>query len=219
MKTSLMLLCLTSTAAVAEVQPFHGALGVSSQIFSARGYDLVDIDDAFISFRLAGGTTFELGRWALDVEGAFSTGGVTGVAHAQIPTSFTLNGLELSATARWPVLTWLAPYLRVGAGYDWATLTLFNTTRLTQTVGNIAGHAGLGVQLSARLTKAESRGVFLLGDLGVGGVLRPGYDFNAMAPEPIVGPQQDPLGPRGAVNVGTLPLSGLTLRATVGLRF
>ncbi|MBL8917315.1 MAG: hypothetical protein JNJ54_00520 [Myxococcaceae bacterium] len=219
MKTLLFATLLSGSLAAAEVPPLHATVGLSSQLFSARGYDLLDGDDIFLSFRLAGGTTFELRRFSIDVEGAFSTGGVDGIAHAQVNSGLTLLGFEVSGTARWKLLTWLEPYVRVGVGADWATLTLFNTTRLTQTVGNVAGHAGLGVQVSARLTKPEQRGVFLVADLGAGGVLRPAYDFDAMAPAPVVGPQADPIGGRNAVNVGALPLSGITIRANVGVRF
>ena len=219
MKTLVLAVLLSGSLAAADVPPLHATVGLSSQLFSARGYDLLDGDDVLLSFRLGAGTSFMLRHFAIDVEAAFSTGGTEALAHAQISSSLALLGFEVSGTARWLLLSWLQPYVRLGAGADWATLTLFNTTRLTQTVGNVAGHAGLGVPLTARLTKPEQRGVFLVADLGAGGVLRPAYDFDAMSPAPIVGPQADPIGGRGAVNVGALPLSGITIRANVGVRF
>lgn len=219
MKTLVLAALLSAPAALAEAPPFHATIGVSSQLFSARGYDLVDLDDAFVSFRAAGGVTFEFGRIALDLEGAFSTGSAGATAHTQVGATLGLNGLELAGIARWRPLTWLHPYMRLGAGVDWATLTLFDGSRLTQTVANLAGHAGLGVQVSARLSQEGRRGVFLFADLGVGGVLRPAYGFEALAPAPPTGPQADPIGSRGAVKLGPLPLSGMTLRASVGVRF
>lgn len=219
MKTLLFAALLTSTVAAAEVPPLHATVGLSSQLFSARGYDLLDGDDILLSFRMGAGTSFALRRFVIDVEGAFTTGGTEAVAHAQLNTSLSLIGFEVSGTARWLLLSWLQPYVRAGLGADWAQLTIINSTRLTQTVGNVAAHAGLGVQLSARLTKPEQRGVFLVADVGAGGVLRPAYDFDAMAPAPVTGPQTDPIGGRRPVNVGALPLSGITIRANVGVRF
>lgn len=219
MKTLFAAVVLAASVASADVPPLHATVGLSSQIFSARGYDLIDTDDVFMSFRLSGGTTFDFGRWRLDAEGTFTTGGVDGVAHTQVPTGLSLIGFEVSGTARWAILSWLHPYARLGVGADWATLTIFNSTRMTQTVGNVSASGTIGAQLSVRLTKAEQRGVFLIADVGAGGVLRPAYDFDAVAPAPIIGPQADPIGGRGAVNVGPLPLSGITIRASAGLRF
>jgi len=112
-------------------------------VFSARGYDLVDTDDHLSSFWVAAGTSFALRRWQFDVEGAFSAGGTDTVAHQQVPSSLALTGFEVGGTARLIALTWLHPYLRVGVGYDWATLELFSETRLTQTVGNSASPSDL----------------------------------------------------------------------------
>lgn len=217
--TLLMTALLSASTAFAELPPLQANLGVFTQVFSSRGYDLVDTDDHLHSFRLAAGTTFQLRRWQLDVEGAFSAGGTETFAHQQVPSSLALTGLEVAGTARFLALSWLHPYVRVGVGYDWATLELFNETRLTQTVGNIAGHGGVGVQLAARLTRQESRAVHLLFDIGAGAVLRPAYAFTALGPAPVTGAQSDPIGGRSTVNLGTLPLSGITWRILVGLRF
>lgn len=219
MKTLFAALLVSASVASAEVPPLHATVGVSSQLFSARGYDLVDVDDHLVSFRLAAGTTFELSRLRLDVEAAFRAGGTATSAHASVPTSLELLGVEVAGVARWPVLPWLHPWLKVGVGYDWATLTLVSSTRLTQTAGLVAGQAALGVQVLVRLSRAEQRGVFFIADFGAGGVLRPAAVFDSVGPAPVVGPQADPLGARGRVNVGSLPLSGITLTWNAGLRF
>lgn len=209
-----------SSSVLAQVQPFHVNLGVSTQVFSARGYDLVDVDDHFHSFRFGAGTTFVLRTWRLDVEAGVTTGGTDATSHVQLASGLGLVGLDVSATARFPVLSWLHPYVRVGAGYDWATLTLTGAaTRMSQTAGVVSGQAGAGVQFTVRVTRENQRGVFLFLDLGVGGVLRPGAAFNAVAPVPPATPPVDPIGTRGSVNVGTLPLSGITWRGMAGLRF
>jgi hypothetical protein len=92
-------------------------------------------------------------------------------------------------------------------------------TRMSQTVGVVSGQAGAGVQFSVRVTRENQRGVFLFLDLGIGGVVRPGAAFSAVAPVPPATPPVDPIGARGSVNVGTLPLSGITWRGMAGLRF
>lgn len=220
MKTTfLMTALLLAPTAFAELPPLQANLGVFTQVFSARGYDLVDTDDHLVSFRVAAGTTFQLHRWQLDVEGAFSAGGTEATAHQQVASSLALTGFEVAGTARFVALSWLHPYVRVGLGYDWATLRLFNDTRLTQTVGNVAGQGGVGVQLAARLTREDARAVHLLLDVGAGAVLRPAYAFSALGPAPVARPPADPLGARSTVNVGALPLSGITWRILVGLRF
>jgi hypothetical protein len=219
-RLSAVVLGLLASAAFAQVQPFHANLGVSAQVFSARGYDLVDLDDHFHSFRFGAGTTFELRAWQLDLEAGVTTGSTDATAHVQLSTGLALVGLDVSATARLPLTSWFHPYVRVGAGYDWATMNVVGTaSRLTQTVGLVSGQAGAGVQFSVRLTREKQRGVFLFLDLGVGGVLRQGAAFSAVGPPPPVGPQADPIGQRGAVNLGTMPLSGITWRAMAGVRF
>ncbi|MCA3014247.1 MAG: hypothetical protein INH41_17840, partial [Myxococcaceae bacterium] len=213
MKQLVAAVVLAGSAAVAEVQPFHANVGVSAQVFSSRGYDLVDADDHLHALRFAVGTTFSLRVLQLDLEAGVTTGGTDVWAHQRLSAGLALAGLDLSATARFPVLSWLHPYVRVGAGYDWATLTLTNgATRLGQTAGVVSGLAGAGVQFSVRMTRQHQRGVSLFFDVGAGGVLRPGVTFAALAPSAPVGPQADPLGQRGSVDVGTLPLSGLTDR-------
>ncbi|MDX2009027.1 MAG: outer membrane beta-barrel protein [Myxococcaceae bacterium] len=215
-----VVLGLFASAAFAQVQPFHANLGLSTQVFSARGYDLVDLDDHFHSFRFAAGTTFELRAWRLDLEAGVTTGGNDATSHVQLATGLGLVGLDLSATARFPVTAWFHPYVRVGVGYDWATLSVTNpANRLSQTVGVVSGQAGAGVQFTVRVTRENQRGVYLFLDLGIGGVLRPGAAFTSVAPPPPVGPQADPIGQRGGVNLGTLPLSGITWRGIAGIRF
>ncbi len=220
MKTAVMVLMLLGArVAFAEAPPLQVTLGAFTQVFSARGYDLVDTDDHLVSFRVAAGTSFLLRKWQFDVEGAFSRGANETFSYQQVQSSLALTGLEAAGTARFIALSWLHPYVRVGLGYDWATLRLFDDTRLTQTVGTVAGHGGIGVQVAARLTRADARAVHLVFDVGAGGVVRSLASFNALGPAPVTGPQADPIGGRSTVNVGPLPLSGITWRVLVGLRF
>ena len=51
-----------------------------------------------------------------------------------------------------------------------------------------------------------------------GGVVRPGYAFNAMAPKPPDKPGEDPIA-RQPTDLGTLPMSGLAYRLLVTLRY
>lgn len=213
-------LLLASTVAAAEVPTLAMSAGYSTQVFAARGYDLIGYDDALHQGRLAVGSGFTLPFGALDLEAAFATGGTSSASHGTVPVIFALKGVQLGVTYRVPVKRWFHPYAQLTGGYDWATLTLVNTSRLTQTVGSFSGSGLLGVQFAIRMGgKNEVRVPHLIFDLGAGAVLRQVSRFDAMAPEaPQQAPSEPPLS-QGSVNLGSVPLSGFTARVLVGVRY
>lgn len=215
----LLAVLLAAPAALAEVPPLSFSLGYASQVFGARGYDLVDVDDHLSMARVAVGTGVGLPFGALDLELAYLGGGTDAVAHGALATSLALRGVQLAATLRLPVRTWFQPYAQLGGGLDWATLTLGSTARLTQTALTGSGQGLLGVQFHVRLGRASSRRApWLVFDLGGGGVLRSAANFEALRPQAGTPDVADALGTT-SVDVGSLPLSGWTFRFLLGLRF
>ena len=196
--------------------PVTLSLGYSAQVFTGRSYDLVSSNDTLASVRLGVGYSFTLRRGFLDVEGAYASGGTTDTTQGGIPVSFQLSGLEAGLAYRYPLLAHLEPYLRLGAGWDWVTLTLQDPTRLTQTVSNASGSAMLGAQIPFKLGPDDSRAPWLLMDLGIGYTLRPGAGFHAM--QPAQTPRaEDPIA-HASTNLGTLPLSGIQYRIAITFR-
>jgi hypothetical protein len=219
LRTLVLSAVLASTLAAAEVPTLSASAGYSTQVFMARGYDLVGVDDNLHQGRIALGTAFTLPFGWLDVEVGFATGGTVSTTHGTIPTEFALKGLQLGVSYRVPVRSWFHPYAQVAGGYDWATLTLLDQTRLTQTVSNVSGTGLLGVQFAIRMGgQKEARVPWLLFDLGAGAVLRPPSHFDAMGPAPVAKPAADAI-PSASVNLGTVPLSGFTGRILIGVRF
>lgn len=219
LRTLLPLLALGSTLALAEVPTLAMSAGYSTQVFAARGYDLIGYADNLHQGRVAVGTGFLLPFGALDLEAAFATGGTSSVSHGAVPVQFALKGLQLGVTFRVPVKSWFHPYAQVAGGYDWATLTLVDSSRLTQTVGSFSGTGLLGVQFAVRMgSQKAARVPFLIFDLGAGAVLRQDSRFDAMAPEAPTPAPSEPLA-QGSVNLGSVPLSGFTMRLLVGVRF
>ena len=218
-RTLLFAVLACASLAGAEVPTLLASAGYSTQVFGARGYDLIGVDDNLHQGRVAVGTGFNLPFGTLDLEVAFSTGGTRSVSHTVIPVEFALKGLQLGVGYRVAVRSWFQPYAQVAGGYDWATLTLANETRLTQTVGSFSGTGLLGVQFAVRMGGAMSPRVpWLIFDLGAGAVLRPLTRFDAMAPAPVRPAPTDPITV-SSVNVGSVPLSGFTARLLIGVRF
>lgn len=210
---------LSSTFARAELPALSASAGYSTQVFTARGYDLIGFDDNLHQGRVAVGAGFSLPFGALDLEVAFSTGGTASTSHSTIPVQFVLKGLQLGLAYRVAVRSWFQPYAQIAGGYDWATLTLANESRLTQTVGSVSAGGLLGVQFGVRMGSPKaSRVPWLIFDLGAGAVLRPQTRFDAMAPQPVKPAPTDPIVV-GTVNVGSVPLSGFTARLLIGVRF
>lgn len=218
-RTLLCLVLLGSTVGLAAVPMLSASAGYSTQVFVARGYDLVGIDDNLHQGRVAVGTGFNLPFGALDLEVGFATGGTNSVSHTSVPVQFVLKGLQLGALYRVAVRSWFQPYAQVIGGFDWATLTLVNEMRLTQTVSSFSGTGLLGVQFAVRMGSPKAERVpWMIFDLGAGAVLRQVSRFDAMAPEAPKPAPTDPLAV-GSVNVGSVPLSGFTGRVLVGVRF
>lgn len=219
MRAFLSALLLSSLTAFADVPMLQVSGGYTAQLFDARAFDLINVDDALHQARVAVGTGFQVGFGALDLEVAFAAGGTKALTHATVPVEFGLRGLQLAASYRVPVLSWLHPYLQLGGGYDWATLTLYSADRLTQTVGRFSGSGLLGLQLALKLGGPKRvRPPWLVFDLGLGGVLRQAPHFDAMGPTPPEKPVADAIA-RGTVDVGSVPLSGFTARMLVGVRY
>jgi hypothetical protein len=219
LRTLVLSAVLASTFAAAEVPTLSISGGYSTQVFTARGYDLVGVDDNLHQGRIALGTGFTLPFGWLDVEVGFATGGTVSTTHGTIPAEFILKGLQLGVSYRVPVTRWFHPYVQLAGGYDWATLTLADETRLTQTVSNVSGTGLLGVQFAIRMGgHKETRVPWLTFDLGAGAVIRPASHFDAMGPQAAAKPPADAI-PSASVNLGTVPPSGFTARILVGVRF
>lgn len=219
MNRSLLMVAMFSTVASAAVPTLAVSAGYSTQVFTARGYDLIGTDDNLHQGRVAVGTGFVLPLGWLDLEAAFGTGGTNSTTHTSVPVQFDLKGLALGVTWRVPVWSWFQPYVQLLGGYDWTTLTLVNTSRLTQTVGSVSGTGLLGVQFAVKMGGAKDlRAPHFIFDLGAGMVIRPVTHFDAMAPTPPKTPPEDPIAV-GKVDLGSVPLSGFTGRLLVGVRY
>jgi hypothetical protein len=89
---------------------------------------------------------------------------------------------------------------------------------ITQTVATGLGSGLVGVQVPVRMGVGPGRLPFLVFDVGLGGVLRPAVAFDDLRAEAPEKPPEDPVG-QGGVNLGSLPLSGLTFRVLVTTRW
>lgn len=204
-----ILMAVLATPAWA-LPPVSVSLGYSAQVFSARSFDLVSRDDTLAMARVGLGYSFTLPQGALDLEAAFAQGGKDTTSHNNTLVSFDLKAIEAGVSYRYPLLAHLHPYVHVGAGWDWVTLTLRTSNTLTQTVNNVSGNAMVGVQVPFKLGPNDSRAPFLLTDLGVGYSFRPGAGFHAMQPAGTPN-KEDPIA-QASANLGTLPLSGIQYR-------
>lgn len=219
LRTLVCSVVLGATLAAAEVPTLWASAGYSTQVFMARGYDLIGVDDNLHQGRVAVGTGFHLPFGWLDLEVGFATGGTASTTHTSVPVEFVLKGLQLGVSYRVPVRSWFQPYAQLAGGYDWATLTLAGQTRLTQTVSSVSGTGLLGVQFAVRMGgKKETRVPWLIFDLGAGAVVRPASRFDTMAPQTPAKPAADAIA-FGSVNLGSVPLSGFTARLLIGVRF
>lgn len=219
MRTALLLTLVSSGVALAELPQLSVVGGWSTQVFSAREVDLVAAQDNMSLGRIGASAGFLLGSGVVDLELAFAAGSLSNMAHVNTFGDLTLQSIQLGVAYRLPIFHWLQPYLQVGGSADFATLTLGGPTRLTQTVLTPSGSLLGGVQLAVRLGPARQRMPSLVFDLGIGGVLRPAVNFDAMGPRP---PERAPAEATiavGSVDVGRMPLSGLTARLQIGLRY
>jgi len=197
--------------------PVSLSVGYSAQVFSARGYDFVAGHDHLQQLRVGAGYALPVWRGFLDLELAFASGSTHQWTHGAIETSFVMRGLEAGASFRLPVRTHFHPYLQVGAGWDWSTLTVGSQARLTQTVSAASGRAMVGAQIPFKLGPSDSKAPFLMFDLGLGYVVRPSAGFDAMAPAQAAVSGEEPIA-RARTDLGTLPLSGIAYRVGVTFR-
>jgi len=218
-------------AARAEVPTLSASIGYSSEVYTSRSWDLVDDDDHLPMLRVGAGTSFEVASGFVDVEAAFQSGASRGAAHSTVSTDFWLRGVRVGAAYRYPLWRFFQPYVQLGGGVDWATLTLIAPSRLTQTVPAGVGTALVGFQVPIRLggpvawasgphtrPADDVRRPFLVLDIGLGGVLHSGTSFSSMQPEAPAKPPVDPLG-QGSVDVGSIPLTGFTFRVLASARW
>lgn len=218
MKRTLLVWALLGAApALAELPHLSAGLGYAAQLNSARSYDLVDVDDLLAMYRVAAAASFDLPVGFLDVEVGFQSGAAQEAVHSTLSTRLWLRGLDAGVRYRYPLFRHLQPYLHVAGGWDWVTLSVLSSSGLTQTVSNFAGTATLGVQVPVRLGSGAGRLPELVFDAGLGYALRPGYGFHALTPAPPATPTD--LVARAPVDLGTLPMSGLTYRLLVSVRY
>lgn len=212
--TSLVLLAALPAAAA---WPEVGAnLSYAGNVNQSRNFDLVSSTDHLALTHVAASVTFAAAKGRLDVELAYETGGVGDSAHQSIPTQLSLQGFELGATWRYPLLQHLEPYAHLGGELDWVNLTLIDTQHLTQTVANPGVNGLLGVQVPLSMGISAARPGTLLLDIGVGYVLRPSYAFHALSPQ-VAGRPADPVA-QSPVDLGSMPMSGISYRIGVSFR-
>ena len=210
-----LVLLLLASRAEAEVPTLAASVGYASELFTARAYDFVATSDGLPMVRLATSTSLELAPWRVDVELGYQSGSTDAFVHSTVRTELWLRGLELGATFRYPRWRHLHPYARLGAGWDWATLSVSGQSGLAQTTGNLSGRGLVGAQLVLPLAPRGWRAPALVFDLGAGYVLRPAYEFHALTRS---GGGDDPVA-QAPVDLGSLPLSGPTVRLMLSLRY
>lgn len=211
MRAPLLVMIASLAPGPALAGPFTASLGLSTQVATARAYDLVDDDDHLPMLRVAGGLRLDAPRGALEADLGFSTGATSAPLHASREAGLWLRGLSLGATYRLALHRRFEPYAKLEAGWDWATLSL-DDDALGQRVSRLAATGMLGFQVPVISTEREGvtrdRVVF---DLGVGWTVRPGFEFDAIAPEPPERPDPEAI-PRAPLGLGTLPMSGAVYR-------
>lgn len=220
LRLALLAALLGPAAALADRPELSASLGLLNEFHGNRAYDLVDTDDHLPAGRVAAGASVPVGAGFLDGDLAFRWSGTSATAHGSIATDLGLLGVQLGATYRRPVWTYLHVTGTVLGGLDWVTLSLASATRLSQTVLSPAGTALLGAQVPIPLGRLHEKGPVLVLLADAGYTLRPTLGFHRLAPAPItVAAGADPAIPRGTVDVGSLGLSGFTWRLQAAVRF
>lgn len=200
------LMILVPAAAQAR-PPLTVSAGYSSQVVTDRAWDLVDENDHLPMLRLGLGWVLDAPGGKLEVGAGFLTGTTGATLHQARNASLWLRGLELSATWRRPLARFFSPYARLGAGLDWATLSIGPDDALEQRDSAPSATGMLGFTIPIVSTQGDDWHEWLVFDLGVGYALRSAFDFDQMAPvgdEAAVAP--------APINAGTLPTSGITYR-------
>lgn len=213
MRALMVVVGLVSSVALAERPAFSASFGLSDEVLTQRQYDLVDDNDHLGLYRVTGGVGFAFERWSLDVDAAWKSGSTRQVAQQTATAALWVRGVEGGATGRWRLYRYLHPYARLGLGADWATLTLTASSTLSQTVAVVSGSATAGVQVPVKL----GNGPELVFDAGLGAVLRPAFEMNALAAE--TDPRRDDPSKPGTLNVGQLGGPAFTFRLGVALRY
>jgi len=217
-------LCLAASLlfaipALADRPPLTVSMGVVDQVITERAFDLVSSRDHLPLFRVSAGYGLNVLAGRLDVDLAFRTGSTSATAYQAGTTGLSLVGAELAFAYRYPLARFFEPYLRLGVGYDWATLRVDGTgQKLAQTTGSLVGSGMLGFAFPLVVTNRDGlRHTWLVVDLGAGYAVRPGFEFDRMLPassgkEDAGAPQQTP------VDLGTLPFSGFVWQLGLTLR-
>lgn len=204
---------MAAMPARAELPPLRLEIGYGAQVVEAREWDFLDENDHLPQFRLGAGTSFAAGFGAIDAQLAFLSGATEKASYGISPRLW-MRGLELSAQYRLPLHRVLHPYARLGASWDWATLSVADD--VWQTVSAPAGVGRIGVQARIPVAAQTSRPASLVFDVGVGYTLRPEFAFDALRRRPAGEAPSDPIGD-GALDLGTLPMSGISYAFTVGV--
>jgi hypothetical protein len=205
---------LVPSEASADV-PLSFRLGYASQVSTARAYDLVDQNDHLPLFRVGAAWAFTVPRGRLEVEAGFLSGGSSAQLHLVSEADLGLTGVELGAAYRLRLGSVVEPYAQALVGYDWLSLRV---GALRQGVGQVSATGLLGVSFLVSTRTGEDSSPTILFDLGVGYGLRPEARFDALAPEPPDEDVEEPIAST-PVSLGAMPLSGVTYRLQVGLRF
>lgn len=216
MKTLLCVVSLFSASALA-LPPVSASIGYASEVFSASDYDFVDGDDHLPMWRFGAAYSLKPARGILDVELQYQTGSTSESVYQTLQSTLWLRGVQAGATWRYLLYRHLEPYARLGAGYDWATLTVGGESRMQQTVGRPAANGMLGVQVPMPLRMNTEHSSAIVLDFGVGYTLRPSYGFNQQGPKPPDKPEEDPVGHVPA-NLGSMSLSGISYRILIAFR-
>jgi hypothetical protein len=211
-----MFVVLFASQAFAALPPVSASIGYASEVFTSSDYDLVDGDDHLPMWHFGAGYSLRPARGVLDLELQFHTGATGEAAYQSLQTSLWLRGVEAGATWRYPLYKHLEPYARLGAGYDWATLSL-GGERLEQTIGRPAANGTLGLQIPLPLRPDVENYSALVVDFGVGYTLRPAYGFHELAPRAPDEPGEDPIA-HVPTNLGSLSLSGVAYRILLTFR-
>jgi opacity protein-like surface antigen len=199
-------------ATASKLPPLTASFGLGAQVVTNRAYDMVDDNDHLAMVHVGAGYGFELAGGTLELELGYQGGSTSAPLHGGSDANLWLRGLELNATYRYPLARYFEPYARLGAGVDWATLSL-NDGALNQRVSVLSGSAMLGFNVPLVASKDElgRRRTRLALDVGLGYAQRQAADFNALAPEPPDKVSPDTIGYNG-INLGKLFLSGITYR-------
>lgn len=207
-------LLLLAPAAAQARPPLTLGLGFAGQVVTGRAWDLVDENDHLPMLRLGAGWAFDAPGGKLEAGAGFLTGSTQASFHQTGQANLWMRGLELSATYRRPLVRFFTPYARLGAGLDWATLSIGNALEQTDLSPSASGMLGFTFPFVRTSGGARGPHEWLVLDLGVGYAVRPAFDFDEMLPPGYERGGSDSID-RAPVDMGTISTSGVVYR--VGL--